>query len=361
MNEFRGVWLATVGNLDWPSAPATDAVSAAMSQIAELNLAINNAHRLGLNAIIFQVRPCCDAFYQSEIEPWSEFLTGEQGKALSIGEVVFDALSYAIETAHARGLQLHAWINPFRARFSKRLSPPAQHHVSVTHPHLVKDYGDFQWLDPGEAEAQERALAVVRDILRRYDVDGLHIDDYFYPYKMEARDFPDDESWARYRGPLSRDDWRRDNVNRFVEALWRTVKSEKPQAQFGISPFGIWRPDNPPGIKGLDAYAELYADARLWLQNGWADYFAPQLYWKIEPPQQSFPALLDWWQAQNPQVPVYAGLYTSRIHVDNWPIEEIARQIEITRERGAGGHIHFSARALCDKSLQKTLRELYGT
>ena len=347
------MWLATVGNLDWPSQPGLSSEKQKAELLADFDL----FQSLGLNAVIFQVRPCCDAFYESQIEPWSEFLTGEQGR-----DPGYDPLQFAVEQAHARGLELHAWINPFRARFSQRLSPPAPHHISVTHPHLVKDYGPWQWLDPGETQSRKRAFAIVRDILRRYDVDGLHIDDYFYPYKVDGRDFPDVASWARYIGNRTHDDWRRGNVNQFVQTLAATINGVKPEVKFGISPFGIWRPGHPPGIVGLDAYAELYADARLWLQKGWADYCAPQLYWKIDPPQQSFPALLDWWQEQNVKdVALWPGLFTSRIFApDSWPVEEIVRQIEICRERKTGGHIHFSARALREKNVQRALREIYG-
>jgi uncharacterized lipoprotein YddW (UPF0748 family) len=355
MEEFRGVWIATVSNIDWPLAPAYDPQKQKADLLADFDLFA----RLGLNAVVFQIRPCCDAFYPSDIEPWSEFLTGAQGQAPG-----YDPLQFAIEAARERKMELHAWLNPFRARMGKRLSPPSPNHVSVAKPHITKDYGVFQWLDPGEAETAQHTLDVVRDIVLRYDLDAIHIDDYFYPYKVPDTPFPDEVSWKKYSGTLSRDDWRRDNVNRFVELFYQTIKAEKPHVKLGISPFGIWRPGHPPGIKGMDQFADLYADARLWLQRGWLDYFAPQLYWKIESEGQSFPKLLDWWQApeQNPLGrAIWPGLFTSRIFEKTpWPPEEIVNQILITRERKAGGHIHFSAKALRDPKMQAALRAIYN-
>ncbi len=353
MNEFRGVWLATVANIDWPSKPSL----AMEQQQAELLRDFDLFANLKLNAVVFQVRPCCDAFYESSLEPWSEFLTGVQGQSPG-----YDPLAFAIEAAHARGMELHAWLNPYRARFSKPLSPPDPNHVSQTQAHLVKEYGPYQWLDPGEKATQQHSLNVARDIVRRYNVDALHMDDYFYPYKVAGQDFPDEPSWAAYgAGPLSRSDWRRDNVNRFVQDLYNLIKAEKPTVKLGISPFGIWRPGNPPSVKGFDQFAELYADARLWLQSGWVDYFVPQLYWKISAPAQSFPALLEWWQEQNPKIPIWPGLFTSRIFdaKSPWPAEEIVNQILITRERKANGHVHFSAKALRDPKMQAALRAIY--
>jgi uncharacterized lipoprotein YddW (UPF0748 family) len=353
MKEFRGVWIATVSNIDWPSAPGLTAQKQQGQLLAYFDLFQN----IGINAVVFQVRPCCDAFYPSEIEPWSEFLTGVQGQHPG-----YDPLRFALEAAKARKMELHVWLNPFRARAGQRLSPPAPNHVKSTKEHLVKDYGEFQWLDPGEEETAQHTLAVVRDLARRYELDGIHIDDYFYPYRVPGLQFPDDASWSKYgAGPLSRDDWRRDNVNRFVESLWLTIKAENPKVKFGISPFGIWRPGHPLGISGLDQFVELYADARLWLQKGWLDYFTPQLYWKIEAPAQSFPRLLAWWQEQNIQNrAIWPGLFTSKIFDKTpWPVDEITRQIEITRERGANGHIHFSAKALRDPKMQAALKAIY--
>jgi uncharacterized lipoprotein YddW (UPF0748 family) len=344
--EYRGAWIATVANIDWPSSPALTP----QQQRAELIAIMDRAVELKLNTLIFQVRPGCDALYRSQIEPWSEYLTGKMGQAPS---PAYDPLQFAIEEAHKRGLELHAWFNPYRARHDSAKSPVSENHISKTKPHLVKTYGKALWLDPGEPEVQDYSLRVLMDVVRRYDVDGIHVDDYFYPYKVKGPDgtnvdFPDDQSWTKYGvgTKLTRDDWRRQNVNTFIEKVYKSIKTSKPWVKFGISPFGIWRPGYPAQIKGFDQYDQLYADARKWLQNGWCDYFAPQLYWRIEPPEQSFPALLSWWTEQNTKgrhlVP---GMNSSSVP-RAWKPDEIQQQISITRKPGASGHIHWNMKSL---------------
>jgi uncharacterized lipoprotein YddW (UPF0748 family) len=204
---------------------------------------------------------------------------------------------------------------------------------------------------------QERSLAVIADVVKRYDVDGVHIDDYFYPYKEkdaagQTIAFPDDDTWAAYQtsgGKLARDDWRRDAVNTFVRRMYERIKATNPAVLVGISPFGIWRPGHPPGITGLDQYAELYADAKLWLNEGWVDYWTPQLYWPIAQEKQSFPKLLGWWAGENARKRhLWPGLYTSRVtgEVKGWPAKEVADQVALIRKAGAGGEVHFSMKAL---------------
>ncbi len=312
---------------------------------------MDRACQLKLNTLIFQVRPACDALYVSELEPWSEYLTGTMGKA---PEPFYDPLRFAVEQAHKRGLELHAWFNPYRARHAAARGPIASGHISKTRPQLVRSYGNSLWLDPGEKQVQDYSLAVIMDVVRRYDVDGVHLDDYFYPYTEKDAsgadlDFPDDSSWKRYgagRG-LSREDWRRENVNGFIHRVYDAIKQAKPWVKFGVSPFGIWRPGSPPQIQGYDAYAKLYADSRKWLNNGWVDYFAPQLYWSIDAPQQSFPVLLGWWAAQNSKKRlVVAGLDSTKAG-RRWASGEIVSQIKIARkEQGVGGHVHWNMKAL---------------
>jgi uncharacterized lipoprotein YddW (UPF0748 family) len=348
--EFRGAWVASVGNISWPS---TSSLTSA-EQRAELISLLDKAAKLGLNAVLFQVRPSCDALYPSKLEPWSEYLTGQMGKAPS---PFYDPLEFAIKEAHARGLELHAWFNPYRARHTSAKSPISLNHISKRQPQLVKKYGSSLWLDPGEKEVQDYSIAVVLDVVKRYDIDGVHFDDYFYPYPEKDAsgkplDFPDGSSWKRFGvgGKLSREDWRRENINSFVQRAYREIKAAKPWVKFGISPFGIWRPGNPAEVRGKDAYAELYADSRKWLANGWMDYCAPQLYWQVDAPQQSFPALLDWWLQQNGKNRhVWPGLNTSNT-ARNWPVGEIDRQIRLTRERqGADGHVHWDLRkGICE-------------
>lgn len=345
--EFRGVWVATVNNIDWPSERGLPV----SQQKAELLALLDRAAELKLNAVLFQVRPACDALYASKIEPWSEYLTGTMGKAPAPS---YDPLAFAIEEAHKRGLELHAWFNPYRALHFTHSGPVSSDHVSKTHPNIVRRYGRYLWLDPGEKETQDHSLRVVMDVVKRYGVDGIHFDDYFYPYAEQGEGgqdipFPDEQSWKRYGASsgLSRSEWRRRNVDEFVERVYKAIKAEKPQVKFGISPFGIWRPYNPPQIKGYDAYDKLYADARKWLARGWVDYFAPQLYWRIDPPDQSFPVLLDWWNAQNAMKRhIWPGMNDSKA-IEDWPRQEIPNQIVIAKKQPvSAGHIHWNMKAL---------------
>lgn len=365
--EFRAAWIATVGNIDWPSRKDLSTAE----QKAELVSILDRAAKIGLNAVIFQVRPACDALYASQLEPWSEYLTGTMGKP---PEPFYDPLAFAIAEAHQRGLELHAWFNPYRARHSNARSPIAATHMSKTRPQLVRRYGSYLWLDPGEREVQEHSLNVVLDVVKRYDVDGVHFDDYFYPYKESANgrelDFPDEASWKKSGagGKLERNDWRRENVNGFIQKVYKSVKATKPWVKFGVSPFGIWRPGQPAQIKGFDAYNQLYADARHWLVNGWVDYFTPQLYWAIEPKEQSFPVLLSWWNEQNPKRRhIWPGMDTTKVRDQNtareassvsartnasrprpnWKPEEIVAQIRLTEKQPvSSGHVHWNAKSL---------------
>lgn len=362
------MWIATVANIDWPSRRGLPVAQ----QIEEMHRIVQTAKRLNFNALILQVRPGADALYASTLEPWTEYLTGIQGRA---PEPRYDPLALWITTAHESGLELHAWFNPYRARHASATSPVVATHISVTHPHAVKSYGDQQWMDPGEADAARRTLDVIRDVVRRYDIDAVHIDDYFYPYPVKADvapdaassnvptevsrvdvEFPDDASWGVYQkagGKLSRADWRRDNVNRLVEVIYRTVHDEKPWVRFGVSPFGLGRPDRrPPGIEGFSQYDKLYADVELWLREGWLDYLAPQLYWRMDQPAQAFPVLLRYWASVNTRSRhLWPGLFTSRINDTDasWFPDEIVRQVDETRTViGVTGQIHFSAIALVE-------------
>jgi uncharacterized lipoprotein YddW (UPF0748 family) len=376
--EFRAAWVATVDNIDWPSRRNLSTAE----QQRELIELLDIAKRLNLNALIFQVRPNCDALYASELEPWSEYLTGKMGRP---PEPFWDPLEFVVREAHARGIELHAWFNPYRALHPAGKGPVSLDHVSHTQPEVVREYGKYLWLDPGEPGASAHTLAVILDVVRRYDIDGVHFDDYFYPYpipvkpaamddalddsadnndaepptKKETVPFPDDASWQRAlaamdsdeRDELSRGDWRRQNVNDLIERVYHGIKQEKPWVKFGVSPFGIWRPGHPPQIKGFDQYTAIYADARTWLTEGWVDYLTPQLYWAIGPPEQSYAALLDWWHDQNAHDRhLWPGNFTSRLLADgkrHWKAEEVIAQIWVTRaQAGAGGNVHFSMKAL---------------
>jgi uncharacterized lipoprotein YddW (UPF0748 family) len=376
--EFRGGWVATVGNIDWPSKPGLSTDEQKAQAIAILDKCVD----LNLNAVIFQVRPSCDALYDSKIEPWSYFLTGQQGKA---PDPYYDPLKFWVQEAHRRGLELHAWFNPYRAGHPGDKSAVAKNHISKTHPEAVKTTGEFLWLDPGERAAQDQTFKVFMDVCKRYDVDGLHIDDYFYPYPeyLKGGQFPDEESWRQYQasgGKLSRDDWRRENVDKLIHRIYDGIKDEKERVKFGISPFGIGHA-RPEGVKGFDPYDKLYADAEKWWMAGWCDYLTPQLYWKIDAPQQPYGALLQFWAMENQlHRNLWPGNFTSRIgepaapttgpssrqaatmsstdiqkmrsdreaarRRNMWTAQEIVDQIELTRQTaGATGNVHFSMKA----------------
>lgn len=327
--EFRAAWVASVANINWPSNRNLTTQQQKQEALEWLDLLKKN----NFNAVIFQIRPQCDALYQSELEPWSYYLTGEQGKA---PDPFYDPLEFWIEAAHDRGLELHAWLNPYRA-----------HHTvggEVTETSIVKQKPElalflkrgYWWLDPSKKETQEHSMAVVKDIVKRYDVDGIHFDDYFYPYPdyNEFEDFPDDESWAEYQndgGKLSRGDWRRKSVNDFIKAVYKNIKDIKPHVKFGISPFGTWRPGHPESIGGYDQYDKLYADAKLWLNEGWIDYFTPQLYWPTNRMKLSFPVLLGWWEDENTMDRhLWPGISMGRLQSDAG-VDEAINQIMFTR------------------------------
>lgn len=357
--EFRAAWIATVANIDFPTKPALTADE----QKTELIDALDLAKKLRLNAVIFQVRPATDAIYASKLEPWSEYLTGQMGKSQP-----FDPLEFVIAEAHRRGILVHAWFNPYRA-YHPSAKTMSEDHISKTDPGIVRQYGKYMWLDPTDVGAKKHSLNVIADVVRRYDIDGVHFDDYFYPYveKDESGnsiDFPDHANWDKYKasgGKLDRGDWRRFHVNDFIESVGREVKKIKPQVMYGISPFGIWQPMPDRQIVGFNAYAELYADSRKWLQDGTVDYLAPQLYWETGRPNLSFPVLLDWWKEQNTKKRhIWPGVATYRIGRPGYDANMIAGQIAITRKDPLTlGGIHFSFKSLRNDmgGIQSKLRE----
>jgi uncharacterized lipoprotein YddW (UPF0748 family) len=346
--EFRGAWIAAVWNIDFPSAPG---LSTAQQQ-AELVGLLDRLQSLNVNAVIMQVRIEGDALYASNLEPWSVWLTGTQGKA---PDPFYDPLEFAIAECRKRGLEFHAWFNPYRARSRSTVIPHAANHISVTNPDCVYSYANLLWMDPGKKVVQDLTFNAIVDVVRRYDVDGIHLDDYFYPYPVTGKDFPDQSTYNSYLqggGSLNLKDWRRDNVNQMVRRLSQGIKAIKPYVKFGISPFGIYRPDQPPGVKGLDQFDQLYADPKKWLAEGSIDYLAPQLYWLIDPPAQSYRTLLNWWLDQNPQMRhVYAGNNISRLDGKVWQVGEFDRQLTISRDwfdRLSLGNIFYSMKALRD-------------
>jgi uncharacterized lipoprotein YddW (UPF0748 family) len=359
LREFRAAWVASVANINWPSKPGLTTAEQQAEAISILDyLQVNN-----FNAVILQVRPQADALYASDIEPWSYFLTGEQDKA---PDPYYDPLSFWVEEAHKRGLELHAWMNPYRAHHSagKEISTKS---IVRTHPETVYWLKEgYWWMDPALQFTQDHTSKVVLDVVKRYDIDGVHFDDYFYPYPSYngGDDFPDDRSWNAYvenGGTMSRGDWRRNAVNTLIERLYKEIKAEKRHVKFGLSPFGIWRPGFPKSVEGFDQYDKLYADAKLWLNKGWIDYFTPQLYWPTYKMNMSFPVLLGWWQEENThQRHLWPGINIANdknILLNN---QEVISEIMITRGMlpKSPGTVHWSMSALTkNPTLTKSLNE----
>lgn len=305
-HEFRGVWVQTVGQSRYRQMN-----SAAMKHY--LSEMVRKFDEAGINAVIFQIRPEADAFYQSDLEPWSRFLTGTQGVAPD--DPTFDPLAFIIDECHKRGMELHAWLNPYRVKthVGNGLAPE---HIYWRYPERFVQYGNQLFFDPGLPENRGFICEVVRDIVARYDVDAIHMDDYFYPYPIAGEAFPDDRSFNMYAAsqgfsPTQRGDWRRNNVNLLIQQIKLTIASTKPWVRFGISPFGIYRNkrSDPQGSEtnGLQNYDDLYADIKLWVKNGWIDYNLPQLYWERGHAAADYTTLLHWWNEHNFEQPLYIG------------------------------------------------------
>ncbi len=345
--EFRGIWIATINNVDWPSAPGLTVEI----QKRELKELIERIEQLNLNVVIFQVRPAADAFYPSDTEPWSYFLTGKQGTAPS---PAFDPLGYAIDLCHSKGMELHAWFNPFRVRNVGyyKLDPAS---FAARNPQYTLVYDRKLFFDPGIPQVRTNVIKVIMEVVRKYNIDAIHFDDYFYPYPVIGKKFPDQKSFHLYGKkyyPQSLNDWRRENINQFIAALHDSIKSVKPFLKLGISPFGVWRnksddPDGSPGVKATTSYDDLYADILKWLANDWIDYVVPQLYWEQGNRFGDFKALTKWWNDHCFGKPLYLGqaLYKST-GVDKTFINptEITEQIGILRKfENVGGFALYSA------------------
>ena len=334
--EFRAVWVATVNNIDWPSKPGLSTAQQKKEVIDMLDLHAKN----GMNAIIMQVRPASDAFYKSDMEPWSRYLTGTPGKAPS---PFYDPLQFWIEQCHMRNMEFHAWLNPFRVAQNAN-EPLAVNHIAFKHPDWIVNYGGKLYFDPGIPEVRDFVVEVVTDIVSRYDVDAIQFDDYFYPYPLKE-DFPDENSFAKYnRGfnPDQKTAWRRENVNLLIQQLSEAIKKTKPWVKFGISPFGVWRnkaddPDGSETTAGTTNYDQLYADILKWQKNGWIDYCLPQLYWQIGHPSVDFLTLSKWWAAHAYNRAMYIGHAVYKLEANStipeWrDPEQLVRQIQITRQ-----------------------------
>ncbi len=344
--ELRGVWVASVSNLDWPTSSTLSADAGRASLVA----LVDSMADAGLNALFFQVRPESDALYPSTLEPWSRFLTGTQGQNPG-----WDPLEEVITLAHARGLEVHAWMNPYRGLVSAS-SQTATNHVTRTLSSAAITYDGKVVMNPGVPAVRQHVEAVVDDLLTRYDVDGLHFDDYFYPYPdAQNTPFPDATTYSAYQadgGTLAKADWRRENVNTLVREVMGLITSNHPQVRFGVSPFGIWKSGTPAGITGLSAYDAISCDAVTWMNQGWVDYLAPQLYWPTMQPNgsgaaQDFIKLSTWWaQGTRGGRNLFAGLATYRLGTTSaWTLSEYQTQLQQLRNLGGDtrGAIHFRA------------------
>jgi uncharacterized lipoprotein YddW (UPF0748 family) len=352
-NEFRGVWIATVVNIDWPKTN-TDNVEKEKADYLEL---LETYKKLNFNAVIVQIRSVGDALYPTELAPWSRFLTGKEGVP---PDPYYDALAWMIEEAHNRGFEFHAWMNPYRATFdlNKEILSPA--HDVFQHPEWMIEYGDKIYYNPALPEVQEHLTKIVKEVVDTYDIDAIHFDDYFYPYAVPGKVFNDTDSFNKYGSGLTLDDWRRKNVSDFIHTISTTIKASKPWVQFGISPFGVWR-NKSVDPKGSDTqttstnYDDLYADPVLWINQNWIDYIAPQLYWSMDNPRASYSKLVQWWAENSNNTPIYIGHAAYKIKADadkSWDIAtEIPTQIDFLREfKNINGSAYFSAKSFNGKN-----------
>ena len=349
--EMRGVWIATVENIDWPSNPLLSTAE----QKAEMIALLDSVKAYNMNTIVFQIRPDADALYASELEPWSEWLTGKQGIA---PDPWYDPLKFTIDECRKRGLDIHVWLNPYRAIQNIDKTKAADSHVSKTHPDWMLTYGKQKLFDPGNPEVRNHVARVVSDLVRRYDLDAIHFDDYFYPYKITGVEFPDDNSFKKYPrnfGPQDKENWRRDNVNLIIKQIHDSIKSIKPYVEFGISPFGVWRnkkndPDGSETRAGVTNYDDLYADILKWQKEKWIDYVTPQLYWYIGKEVADYAILAKWWASHSYGCNVYIGqapfLLNAQSRDQSWrTADEITKQLDLNRSiPEIKGSIHFSAK-----------------
>ena len=343
--ELRAVWVATVSNIDFPSSPtiSTDV------QKTEFIKLLNMHQQNGMNAVVVQIRPASDAFYPSPLEPWSQWLTGTQGQP---PVPYYDPLQFMITETHKRKMEFHAWMNPYRAVFNINNSSITATHITKIHPEWFLTYGDKKYFDPGSKDVQKFVTGVVKDVVSRYDVDAIHFDDYFYPYRIAGKEFPDDASYRKYGNGMNKDDWRRSNTDSVIVMLSRVIKQENKNCQFGISPFGVWRnadkDANGSNTKaGQTNYDDLYADILLWLKKGWIDYVAPQLYWEMGHDKADYNTLIEWWSKNTFGKNCYIGLGIYRAGSNAaWKDKtQLPRQIEKLRNTpNINGMIFFSSK-----------------
>lgn len=349
--EFRGVWIATVENIDWPANRnlPVETQKADFIRLLEMHAANN------MNVMIVQVRPAADALYPSPYEPWSEYLTGRQGQAPSPS---WDPLKFMIEETHRRGMEFHAWLNPYRAVFNMKSSSIAPNHLTRTNPEMFLVYGNSRegykkYFNPGLPETMQHTVKVVKDLVKRYDIDAIHMDDYFYPYRIAGVEFPDQRTYEKYGKGLKKDEWRRSNCDSIIKMTHEAIKAVKPKVRFGVSPFGIWRNRSQDAMGsetrgGQTNYDDLYADILLWLQKGWIDYVVPQLYWERGHRLADYDILLKWWNdhSYGRQVYIGHGIYRAGSNSAWRDRNEIPAQIrELRKYPDVQGSVYFSSKS----------------
>ena len=356
--EMRAVWIATVANIDWPSQRNLTS----KAQRIEMRKLLDDLVKNNMNTIVIQIRPTADAFYPSALEPWSHWLTGKQGVKPN---PYYDPLQFVIEEAHKRCIDVHVWLNPYRVTNSESLSVLNKNHLYFKNKDLFVKYGDKYYFEPGLDETREFLNRVVEDVVERYDVDAVHFDDYFYPYRVANEEFPDEATFRKFpRGfaPNQKDDWRRNNVNLVIAELQQTIKSIKPWVEFGISPFGVWRNLNvdPRGSAteaGVQNYDDLYADILKWLNDGTIDYVVPQLYWEIGKKRADYEVLVKWWSENSVGKNLYIGLYNSQLGSPDansaWRNgNEVVRQLNMNKlYPQVDGAVYFSAKQFVKNKL----------
>lgn len=367
-NELRGAWVSTVYNLDWPSSTSA---GKAESQKQEYVKLLDDLQGMGINTVFVQVRPSGDAFYSSDLVPWSTYLTGVSGK-----DPGYDPLQFMIDETHRRGMEFHAWFNPFRASTDTNTAKLANNHVANSHPEWIVNFANKLYINPGIPDAREHVIDTIMEVVNRYDIDGVHLDDYFYPTgETKTSYFNDDSTYKQYNSKQlnNKGDWRRDNINEFVKDLGRSIHQVKPNVSFGISPFGVWRnkstdPTGSDTKAGITAYDSTYADVRAWIQNGWVDYVAPQIYWSMSFNVAKYDTLVDWWakEVAGSRVKLYIGHAPYKLGSSEagWnSAQEIINQLTYNRSvPEVSGSIFFSAKELRKNPLGliPLLQSFYG-
>lgn len=358
--EFRGVWVATVANIDWPSSPGLPPGK----QQEELLKILDEHQRSGINAVMLQIRPAADAFYARGHEPWSRFLNGRQGQE---PKPFYDPLEFAITEAHKRGMELHAWFNPYRASTTLNPSDLSGDHISRKRPEWFFNYAGKKLFNPGIPEVRNYIIDVVSNVVRNYDIDGVHFDDYFYPYPERGQAIQDAQTFSQYGAGFSNiGDWRRHNVDTLIHELSLRIHEIKRYVKFGISPFGIWRnrAQDSQGSEssGLDSYGEIYADSRKWIKEGWIDYINPQIYFPFHYRAAAYEKLVDWWSMNSYGKHLYIGqaAYRANERRPGWNnYSQLPDQIRYLRNNArVQGSVFFSSKSVTNNfaGIQDSLR-----